>query len=154
MLPGAEGVLSEARWLLDLGLLPNTSSDTRAIGYKQAMEYLSNVVDEWKSFLEQQNSSSSSGLSSNDSNRPATSKASRRDKFCCLSREDVIRFLVGVLGALAPLPLTSISSLGIINVDYNFIEASFPAMEAAKKPPCDPSASPYWNKLKKKNNSR
>ncbi|XP_056860379.1 tRNA dimethylallyltransferase 9-like [Raphanus sativus] len=47
MLPGAEGVLSEARWLLDLGLLPNTSSDTRAIGYKQAMEYLSNVVDEW-----------------------------------------------------------------------------------------------------------
>ncbi|KAG2242426.1 hypothetical protein Bca52824_095733 [Brassica carinata] len=47
MLLGAEGVLSEARWLLDLGLLPNTSSDTRAIGYRQAMEYLSNVIDKW-----------------------------------------------------------------------------------------------------------
>ncbi|KAG2242425.1 hypothetical protein Bca52824_095732 [Brassica carinata] len=44
---GAEGVLSEARWLLDLGLLPNTSSDTRAIGDRQAMEYLLNVVDKW-----------------------------------------------------------------------------------------------------------
>ncbi|KAF2595255.1 hypothetical protein F2Q70_00044914 [Brassica cretica] len=74
------------------------------------------------------------------SNRPATSKASSRDKFCCLSREDVIRFLIGVLGALAPLPLTSISSLGIINVNYNFIEASLPAIEATKRPPCDPSA--------------
>ncbi|KAF2616120.1 hypothetical protein F2Q70_00007666 [Brassica cretica] len=41
MLSGADGVLSEARWLLDLGLLPNTSSATRAIGYRQAMEYLS-----------------------------------------------------------------------------------------------------------------
>ncbi|KAJ0256152.1 CBS domain-containing protein CBSX6 [Hirschfeldia incana] len=86
-----------------------------------------------------ENSSSSSALSA-DSNRPATSKASSRDKFCCLSREDVIRFLIGVLGALAPLPLTSISSLGIINVDYNFIEASLPAIEATKRPPCDPSA--------------
>ncbi|KAJ4871525.1 CBS domain-containing protein CBSX6 [Raphanus sativus] len=86
-----------------------------------------------------ENSGSSSGLSA-DSNRPATSKASSRDKFCCLSREDVIRFLIGVLGALAPLPLTSISSLGIINVDYNFIEASLPAIEATKRPPCDPSA--------------
>ncbi|KAF8050143.1 hypothetical protein N665_2037s0001, partial [Sinapis alba] len=86
-----------------------------------------------------ENSSSSSGLST-DSNRPATSKASSRDKFCCLSREDVIRFLIGVLGALAPLPLTSISSLGIINVNYNFIEASIPAIEATKRPPCDPSA--------------
>ncbi|KAL0664208.1 hypothetical protein Bca4012_101046 [Brassica carinata] len=86
-----------------------------------------------------ENSSSSSGLSA-DSNRPTTSKASSRDKFCCLSREDVIRFLIGVLGALAPLPLTSISSLGIINVNYNFIEASLPAIEATKRPPCDPSA--------------
>lgn len=86
-----------------------------------------------------ENSGSSSGLSA-DSNRPATSKASSRDKFCCLSREDVIRFLIGVLGALAPLPLTSISSLGIINVDYNFIESSLPAIEATKRPPCDPSA--------------
>ncbi|ESQ42022.1 hypothetical protein EUTSA_v10013462mg [Eutrema salsugineum] len=40
MLSGADGVLSEARWLLDLGLLPNTNSSTRAIGYRQAMEYL------------------------------------------------------------------------------------------------------------------
>ncbi|CAN8252411.1 unnamed protein product [Cochlearia groenlandica] len=40
MLTGDNGVLTEARWLLDLGLLPNTSSSTRAIGYRQAMEYL------------------------------------------------------------------------------------------------------------------
>lgn len=35
-----DGILSEAKWLLDLGLLPNTNSATRAIGYRQAMEYL------------------------------------------------------------------------------------------------------------------
>ncbi|CAH2065575.1 unnamed protein product [Thlaspi arvense] len=87
-----------------------------------------------------ENSSSSSGLNADSTNRPATSKASSRDKFCCLSREDVIRFLIGVLGALAPLPLTSISSLDIINLNFNFIEASFPAIEATKRPPCDPSA--------------
>ncbi|XP_019193471.1 PREDICTED: tRNA dimethylallyltransferase 9 [Ipomoea nil] len=34
------GVLSEARGLLDLGLLPNSNSASRAIGYRQAMEYL------------------------------------------------------------------------------------------------------------------
>ncbi|CAA7053237.1 unnamed protein product [Microthlaspi erraticum] len=87
-----------------------------------------------------ENSSSSSGLTADSTNRPATSKASSRDKFCCLSREDVIRFLIGVLGALAPLPLTSISSLDIINLNYNFIEASLPAIEATRQPPCDPSA--------------
>ncbi|XP_010454297.1 PREDICTED: tRNA dimethylallyltransferase 9 isoform X1 [Camelina sativa] len=40
MLSGPNGVLSEARWLLDIGLLPNTNPATRAIGYRQAMEYL------------------------------------------------------------------------------------------------------------------
>ncbi|XP_062097009.1 tRNA dimethylallyltransferase 9 [Humulus lupulus] len=40
MLMGDEGLLSEARWLLDIGLLPNSNSATRAIGYRQAMEYL------------------------------------------------------------------------------------------------------------------
>ncbi|KAF3659920.1 hypothetical protein FXO37_13749 [Capsicum annuum] len=33
-------LLSEARWLLDLGLLPNSNPATRSIGYRQAMEYL------------------------------------------------------------------------------------------------------------------
>jgi CBS domain-containing protein len=87
-----------------------------------------------------ENSSSSSGLSADSTNRPTTSMTSSRDKFCCLSREDVIRFLIGVLGALAPLPLTSISTLGIINQNYNFIEASLPAIEATRRPLCDPSA--------------
>lgn len=32
---GADGILSEARWLLDVGLLPNSNSATRAIGYRQ-----------------------------------------------------------------------------------------------------------------------
>ncbi|XP_042489984.1 tRNA dimethylallyltransferase 9 [Macadamia integrifolia] len=40
MLTGREGILSEARGLLDMGLLPNSNSATRAIGYRQAMEYL------------------------------------------------------------------------------------------------------------------
>ncbi|KAJ4726410.1 tRNA dimethylallyltransferase 9 [Melia azedarach] len=40
MLSGTDGILSEARWLLDMGLLPNSNSATRAIGYRQAMEYL------------------------------------------------------------------------------------------------------------------
>ncbi|KAL2523527.1 tRNA dimethylallyltransferase 9 [Abeliophyllum distichum] len=40
MLLGDDGILSEAKWLLDLGLLPNSNSATRAIGYRQAMEYL------------------------------------------------------------------------------------------------------------------
>ncbi|XP_076932329.1 CBS domain-containing protein CBSX6-like [Bidens hawaiensis] len=63
-----------------------------------------------------------------------------RDKYCCLSREDVIRFLIGCLGALAPLPLSSISSLGAINPNYCSIEASSPAIEAARKIPREPSA--------------
>lgn len=63
-----------------------------------------------------------------------------RDKYCCLSREDVIRFLIGCLGALAPLPLSSISSLGAVNPNYCSIEASSPAIEAALKIPREPSA--------------
>ncbi|KAM5586209.1 tRNA dimethylallyltransferase 9 [Rosa sericea] len=40
MVSGTDGILSEARWLLDAGLIPNSNSATRAIGYRQAMEYL------------------------------------------------------------------------------------------------------------------
>ncbi|GER53814.1 tRNA dimethylallyltransferase 9 [Striga asiatica] len=35
-----DGILSEANWLLDLGLMPNSNSATRAIGYRQAMDFL------------------------------------------------------------------------------------------------------------------
>ncbi|KAL4609796.1 CBS domain-containing protein CBSX6 [Castanea sativa] len=82
---------------------------------------------------------SSNNLSAN-TNRPSSSSTPIRDKFCCLSREDVIRFLIGCLGALAPLPLSSISSLGVINPNYYCIEASLPAIEAIQKFPKDPSA--------------
>ncbi|EPS66580.1 hypothetical protein M569_08195, partial [Genlisea aurea] len=43
------GILSEAKWLLDLGLFPSSSSATRAIGYRQAMEFLlmSREVEDW-----------------------------------------------------------------------------------------------------------
>lgn len=34
------GILNEAQWLLDLGLLPNSNSATRAIGYRQVCFYL------------------------------------------------------------------------------------------------------------------
>ncbi|XP_021719208.1 tRNA dimethylallyltransferase 9-like [Chenopodium quinoa] len=40
MLSGSDGILAEAKWLLDIGLLPNSSPATRAIGYRQGMEYL------------------------------------------------------------------------------------------------------------------
>ncbi|KAL2607954.1 hypothetical protein R1flu_026527 [Riccia fluitans] len=42
MLVGSSGrgLMEEARWLLDMGILPNTSSPSKAIGYTQAMEYL------------------------------------------------------------------------------------------------------------------
>lgn len=77
--------------------------------------------------------------------RPSAATASSSSppipgKFCCLSREDVIRFLIGCLGALAPLPLSPISSLGAINPDYLSIDVSLPAAEAARRPQRDPGA--------------
>lgn len=84
-------------------------------------------------------SNSSSNLPPNMNRNPSTS-AVNRDKYCCLSREDVLRFIIGCLGALAPIPLTSIASLGAINSNYNYIEASTPAIEATQKLPQDPSA--------------
>ncbi|KAF5745893.1 Cystathionine beta-synthase family protein isoform 1 [Tripterygium wilfordii] len=91
-------------------------------------------------WLKNIDTSSSNGNLTANINRPASSATSIRDKFCCLSREDVIRFLIGCLGALAPLPLSSISSLGIINPNYQSIEASLPAIEVTKQRPGDPSA--------------
>ncbi|KAJ7515663.1 hypothetical protein O6H91_22G022300 [Diphasiastrum complanatum] len=41
MLSDSIGLLTEASWLLDMGLQPNSSSPSRAIGYRQAMDYLS-----------------------------------------------------------------------------------------------------------------
>lgn len=88
--------------------------------------------------------SSSANSASNTINRPSASSTTAattiHGKFCCLSREDVIRFLIGCLGALAPLPLSSISSLGAINPNYYSIQASHPAIEAIQKLPQDPSA--------------
>ncbi|CAI8593202.1 unnamed protein product [Vicia faba] len=40
MLLGGNSILSEAQWLLDTGLQPNSNSATKAIGYRQATEYL------------------------------------------------------------------------------------------------------------------
>ncbi|GKV31676.1 hypothetical protein SLEP1_g40349 [Rubroshorea leprosula] len=34
---GTDGILSEARWLLDLGLSPNSNSATQAIGYRHVL---------------------------------------------------------------------------------------------------------------------
>ncbi|KAG6395569.1 hypothetical protein SASPL_141692 [Salvia splendens] len=49
------GILSESKWLLDLGLMPNSNSASRAIGYRQAMDFL-------LSAREQQGWSSSRGF--------------------------------------------------------------------------------------------
>ncbi|XP_077228898.1 CBS domain-containing protein CBSX6-like [Tasmannia lanceolata] len=77
-----------------------------------------------------------------DSSGNATTSrlTSSNNKFCCLSREDVIRFIIGCLGALAPLPLCPISSLGAINSNYFYVDASAPALEATRKLPQDPCA--------------
>ncbi|KAF8402213.1 hypothetical protein HHK36_013165 [Tetracentron sinense] len=84
---------------------------------------------------------SSCNNSATNCNRPSSSSPSfHENKFCCLSREDVIRFLIGCLGALAPLPLSAISSLGVINPNYYSIEASSPALDATRKLTQDPSA--------------
>lgn len=64
-------------------------------------------------------------------NQPSSSSSSSSNRFCCLSREDVIRFVIGCLGALAPLPLSSVSALGAINPNYPSLEASRPAVDAA-----------------------
>lgn len=70
------------------------------------------------------------------SSRPSSSSSS----FCCLSREDVVRFLISCLGALAPLPLTSVTALGAVSPHYCHVEASAPALEVAEKVPQDPCA--------------
>ncbi|KAJ1443552.1 CBS domain [Sesbania bispinosa] len=78
-------------------------------------------------------SSSSNNLPANMNRNPSSSGTSIRDKYCCLSREDVLRFIIGCLGALAPLPLTSIAALGAINANFSYIESSTPAIEATQK---------------------
>lgn len=85
---------------------------------------------------------SSTNTLANAASRPSSSSTSSiQDKFCCLSREDVLRFLIGCLGALAPLPLSSIASLEAVNPNYCWIEASSPAIDATKKLPHDPCAA-------------
>lgn len=94
--------------------------------------------DKWNKNHESPTSSSNNLLA--NLSRNSSSSTSIRDKYCCLSREDVLRFIIGCLGALAPLPLTSISTLGAINPNYSYIESSTPALEATQKVPQDPSA--------------
>ncbi|CAM6123123.1 unnamed protein product [Calypogeia fissa] len=60
---------------------------------------------------------------------------SRPDKplgYCCLSVEDVARFLLSCLGALAPFPLNSIQSQGIINTSPPLIQCTDPAKNALR----------------------
>ncbi|KAF3778153.1 CBS domain-containing protein [Nymphaea thermarum] len=80
--------------------------------------------------------SSNAGNSSNN----RFSSTSSRKSWCCLSREDVIRFLIGCLGALAPLPLSSISSLCAVTPNFLSMDASSPAIRASESRNHDPSA--------------
>lgn len=106
----------------------------KSVGWKGMSRRFSIIYNgKW---LKNINTSTASNSLATSSNRPSF----RETKFCCLSREDVIRFLIGCLGALAPLPLSSISSLGVVNFNYPFIEAASPALEATHKLPQDPSA--------------
>ncbi|XP_020580687.1 CBS domain-containing protein CBSX6 [Phalaenopsis equestris] len=71
-------------------------------------------------------------------NSGSPSSSSKEIQYCCLSREDVVRFVIGCLGALAPIPLSSISSLGALSYNYHFIEASSPALEILHNFPQNP----------------
>lgn len=86
------------------------------------------------------NASGSGSPRANSNQTPSSPAAAIRDKFCCLSREDVMRFLIGCLGALAPIPLTSVRSLGAINPHVHTFEASLPAREVAQRRPADSSS--------------
>ncbi|KAK9141369.1 hypothetical protein Scep_011050 [Stephania cephalantha] len=110
----------------------------KSVGWKGMSKRFSILYNgKWLKNIEA--SSSSSNLNSS-STRPSSSSTFQENKFCCLSREDVIRFLIMCLGALAPLPLCSISSLGAINPNYLSIDASSPAFAVTQKYPQDPSA--------------
>lgn len=89
-----------------------------------------------KNFKDSTNASNAAGWPSSSSSHLPTDEY----KYCCLTREDMIRFLIGCLGALAPLPLSSISSLGAITPHYSYVEASDPAIEAVHRIPQDPCA--------------
>ncbi|KAF5206687.1 Cbs domain-containing protein cbsx6 [Thalictrum thalictroides] len=82
------------------------------------------------------NINTAAGSNSFTANRPPF----REGRFCCLSREDVVRFLIGCLGALAPLPLSSIASLDVVSPHFHYIEASSPAREITHMHPHDPCA--------------
>jgi len=72
--------------------------------------------------------------------RPSPPSAFGCDRYCCLTREDIIRFLINCLGALAPTPLQSISSLGAVNRGYARVEVSSPAIESSWRVPSEPRA--------------
>uniref|UniRef100_A0A0D6QVD3 CBS domain-containing protein n=1 Tax=Araucaria cunninghamii TaxID=56994 RepID=A0A0D6QVD3_ARACU len=67
-------------------------------------------------------------------------EVSAEEKWCCLSREDMIRFLIGCLGKLAPLPLTSIEALGAISRHPLTLNSRAPAREAVRALGHDPPA--------------
>ncbi|KAJ6815571.1 CBS domain-containing protein CBSX6 [Iris pallida] len=89
------------------------------------------------------NNFNDSANSTTATGKPSSSSlhSSHDHKYCCLSREDIIRFLIGCLGALAPLPLSSISSLGATTPHYYHVEASAPAIEAVRTLRQDPCAA-------------
>ncbi|KAL4192531.1 hypothetical protein AMTRI_Chr06g194740 [Amborella trichopoda] len=79
----------------------------------------------------------------NSPTSPSTSSNSNTgsgNNWCVLSREDVVRFVIDCLGALAPLPLCPISTLGVLSPSFPHLDASSPAIMAASEPALDPSA--------------
>lgn len=89
-------------------------------------------------WIKSSDSASASSPSSSSMHLCSPVAVSSVDRFCCLAREDILRFLIGCLGALAPIPLSRICTLGAINPNYCHVEASAPAMEAIQKIPRDP----------------
>ncbi|PIN03431.1 5'-AMP-activated protein kinase, gamma subunit [Handroanthus impetiginosus] len=107
-------------------------------GYSKRFSILYN--GKWLKNVDPSGGSSTTNLTNASRPSSSSSTSSMQDKFCCLSREDVLRFIINCLGALAPLPLSSIASLGAINPNYCCIEASCPAIDAIKNHPNDPCA--------------
>ncbi|KAJ4976453.1 hypothetical protein NE237_001559 [Protea cynaroides] len=53
-------------------------------------------------------------------------------EFCCITQEDVVRFLLGSIGLFSPIPALSIESLGIIGTEILAVNYHDPAISAVE----------------------
>ncbi|ERM95213.1 CBS domain-containing protein CBSX5 [Amborella trichopoda] len=62
--------------------------------------------------------------------RKAMKKPATRREFCCLTREDLVRYFLNSVGLFSPLPACSISELKLIRTDYPSLNHTAPSSKA------------------------